>query len=119
MPTYDPTSLIAGDFPLKTRNVTVPAGNVFPRGTVLGRITANKKYVKSLTASADGSQTPKAVAACDVDTTGADKVVPVYVTGEFAQEKLTYGAGHDAASVEDAFTTADILIFLRKVGAVA
>lgn len=34
--TYDPTSLIAGDYPLAHRKVTIPQGNVLGRGTVLG-----------------------------------------------------------------------------------
>lgn len=41
--------------------VTVAGGVALPSGTVLGKITATGKYIKSLDAAADGSQTAAAV----------------------------------------------------------
>lgn len=112
--------IIAGDHPLSHQPVTVLSGQgVLVRGTVMGRITASGKVVKSLTASADGSQTPYCILAEDVDATSADAVAPAYFEGQFAAEMLTYGAAHSATTVEAAFRASSTPIYLKNVGAVA
>lgn len=91
--TYIPDQLIAGRHPLVTDNVTVLAGQVFPRGAVLGRITASGKYVLALAAAADGSQNPAVVAVDNVDATAGDLSSGVYVAGEFNGAAMTLGTG--------------------------
>ena len=112
--TYQPGGLIVGDFPVAVRNVTILAGEVRTRGTVLGRVTASDKYIMSLSAAVDGSQDPAEILAVDVDATGGDVVAPVYSTGEFADDLMTFGTGHDADSVETAFRVGGRSIFIRK-----
>jgi hypothetical protein len=73
----------------------------------------SKKLVKSLAAAVDGSEKPFAVLAADVDATDADRAAPYYVSGEFATSKMTFGAGHTADTVEDAFRDNNTPIFLK------
>jgi hypothetical protein len=98
---YMPDNLIAGDFPIRTRKVTLVTGQNLARGALLGVITASGKYTLSASAAADGSQTPNAILAEDVDASAGDKDAIVYIAGDFNANTLTYGAGHTAASVRD------------------
>jgi len=108
-----PDVLFAGDYPRATKVVTITGAAALVRGTVLGRITASDKYLKSLSAAADGSQTPKAILAQDVDATAADVLAPVYFTGEFNEDALVLGAAHTLASIRDGLR--QIGIFLKKI----
>jgi hypothetical protein len=81
---------------------------VVARGTVLGKITASGKLIPSASAAADGSQTPYAVAAEDVDTTNADADGVAYLAATLNQNSLVYGAGHTAATVFDPLRAVDI-----------
>lgn len=83
------------------------AGKLDP-ATVLGQITADAKYVKSVAAANDGSQVPDAVLAEAVDATGVDVQAVVYIAGEFDQDKLILGAGHTLGSVDAVFRTKSI-----------
>lgn len=98
---YAPDRLIAGDLKLVTRDVTILTGQVISRGTVLGKITSSGKYIKSLSAASDGSETPVAILADDVDATSADVNAPIYETGEFNEDQITLGTAHTVASVRD------------------
>lgn len=123
-PAFNPTALRAGDFPMLSRPVTILAGSnttgtPLPRGTVLGQITASKKFTVSLAAASDGSQVPRAVLGEDTDAGAADTVAPAYFTGEFADIRCSFGTGHTQATVDAAFASAGQPIFIRKVGAVA
>ena len=111
--TYTPDNLIAGDFPLVTVQVTIASGaGAQPRGAVLGKVTATGKYIRSLSAASDGSETPRAILAQDVDATSGDVVATAYIKGEFNERALTIGTGHTADSIRDAL--ADKGIILRK-----
>lgn len=90
--------------------ITVLSGQVLTRGALLGRITADGKYVLSLSASSDGSQAPVAVLVDDVDATGGDKAGLAYIRGDFLSAGVTFGTGHTAASVGAALR--DLGIFL-------
>lgn len=116
---YANTALFADD-PVPThRNVTLLDQNAdLPRGAVLGRITASGKWTLSASASSDGSQIPRGILAFDVPDPGADALVSVYDQGSFVAEKLTFGAGHSAATVEAALAAASINIRIKSVGAV-
>lgn len=117
-PSFNPTALRAGDFPMISRPVTILTGQNLKRGAVLGVVTASGKYVLSASAASDGSQAPIAVLAADVDTTtvAGDQVAPAYFTGEFADLMMTFGTGHTQATVDLAFATRGQPIFIRKVG---
>lgn len=108
---YAPDNLFAGDFPRVERNVVVASGGgVLGRGAVLGRITSGGKYLLSLSAASDGSQTPDAILAHDIDATSADADAVVYFTGEFQPEELTIGADHTAASIRVGLRAKSIFI---------
>lgn len=109
--TYTPDSLHAGDFPIRTRKVTIITGQNVVRGAVLGRITASGKYNLSLSAAGDGSQTPIAILAEDVDATAADKEAVVYISGDFNSTALTLGTAHTVASITEGLR--DLNIYLH------
>ena len=108
--TFLPDQLIAGVFPRVTDTVTIAAGADLPRGTVLGKITASGKYIKSLSAAADGSQTPAAILVDFAGAAGGDVLAGVYLTGEFNQNALTLGAAHTAASIKPGLRTLNIFL---------
>lgn len=96
---YDPNDIVADPKNLFARAVTLISGQNVVRGAVLGKITAGGKYNLSLSAAADGSQTPVAIAAQDMDASGGDKTIQVYLTGDFKASKLTYGTAHTKATL--------------------
>lgn len=96
-----------------TRKVTIAAGAAHVRGELLGKITANSKYILSLSAAADGSQVPDAVLLHDVDATGADQEAIVAIKGRFAIQGMTFGAGQTAAGVDA--TLRDKNIYLENI----
>ena len=100
---HAPDNLVAGAFPAVQRIETITGGAAYPRGAVLGRITASGLYTLSVAAAKDGSQKPAAILAEPVDTTSGNAKAVVYHSGEFNGDALTYGAGHDAASVWNSF----------------
>ena len=108
---FTPDDLFAGCNvgPVTEGRVTIVSGaGVLARGTVLGQITSGGKWKKSLSAASDGSQTPAAILAVDVDASAADVTnVLIYTAGEFNERKLILGTAHTAASTRDA---------LRKIG---
>ncbi len=109
---FAPDNLIAGDQinPI-TKSVTLVSGQNIVRGTVLGIITSGGKYTTSLSAGSNGSQTPKAIAAEDVDASAGDKTTLVYIAGVFNQNELTLGTAHTIASVTEGLR--DNGIFLK------
>ncbi|CCD94674.1 conserved hypothetical protein [Bradyrhizobium sp. ORS 375] len=93
----------------RARVVTIKAGaGKLDAATVLGMITADTKYIKSVKAANDGSQVPDAILADAVDATSADVQAVVYIAGEFDQDKLILGAGHTLGSVDAVFRTKSI-----------
>jgi len=106
--TFTPDNLIAGTTQTVTDIVTVASGEVLSRGSVLGKVTADGKYVLSTTVAADGttaitdgSETPYVILAEDCDATAGDVTnVAVYVKGEFNENVLNFGNGHDASTVK-------------------
>jgi hypothetical protein len=93
----------------RARKVTIKSGaGVLKEATVLGQVTADKKYLKSLSAANDGSQVPDAILAEGVDATSADVEAIVYIAGEFDQDKLILGTGHTLGSIDAVFRTKSI-----------
>lgn len=108
--TYNHDNLIGGDaVPAVTLSIVVDNG-VLARGSVLGKITATGKYVLSASAAGDGSQTPAAILAEDVDASAADVTTVAYLTGEFNGTALTLGAGHTLAGIRDGLRDLNIHI---------
>jgi hypothetical protein len=110
--TFTPDKLFDRDTVTRKRTIASGAG-ILPRGTLLGKITASGKYLKSLSAAADGSQVPDAVLLEAVDATAADVDAAVALAGTFAIQGITFGAAHTAASVEDGLR--DKNIYLENV----
>lgn len=116
---YDNTSLFADDVPFPHINGVLANPNAdMKRGSVLGRITASGKWTLSLAAANDGSQIPRGIMAYDVPNQNADYTIAIYDEGSFVSEKLYFGTGHTAATVEAALRANSIGIRLKSVGAV-
>lgn len=99
---YTQDKLIAGNAHLLvSRSITVISGQNLVRGAVLGKITASGKYNLSLSAAADGSQTPDLILAEDCDASGGDKTALAYSRGDFNANALTLGSAHTAASITE------------------
>ena len=86
---------IAGD----TFNITVAAGS--------------GQYLLSVAAAIDGSQIATRILAKAINTTAAAAKAPIYATGEFDSARLTFGAGHTAATVRTTLRAENI--YLRDV----
>lgn len=96
--TFTPDDLvISGD--IVTESVIIPTGQTILRGTVLGKITTGGKLIKSLSAASDGSQTPYAIAAEAVTTTG-DTTTLAYIAGVFNSNALDIGTAHTVATIK-------------------
>lgn len=110
-------NLIAGNAHLLVaRKVTIISGQNVVRGTVLGKITASGKYNKSLSAAADGSQTPDLILAENCDATSADKTALAYARGDFADIALTLGTAHTVASITEGLRAKGITIIPAMAG---
>lgn len=99
---YKPDQLHAGDFPIRTKTVTLNSGQNLKRGALLGKITTGGNVTLSLSASSDGSEVPFAILAEDTDASAANAEAIVYLTGDFNTNAMTFGTGHTAESVFDA-----------------
>lgn len=108
--TYNHDRLIASDEQIAARKVTLIAGQNVVRGAVLGQITASLKVNLSASAAADGSQTPRFIAAEAVDATSGDKEILVYERGDFNENALTLGTGHTIASIREGLRALGIFI---------
>lgn len=117
--TYDPTPLIAGDYPLKSEPVVVASGQTLAEGAVIGKVTATQKYVLSLAGAVDGSEVPRGVLAVAVDAAAGDVTGPAYFSGAFAEEKMVFGTGHTAATVRTAWRDASAPLFIETLGTAA
>lgn len=108
---FVPDQLIAGDLKVVTKpGVTFLAGQIYPRGAVLGIVTATGKYTLALSAAGDGSNTPVAIAVDTVDATSADALGGVYTMGEFNGAALTLGTGTTLAAATAALELKNIYI---------
>jgi hypothetical protein len=119
--TYDPTSLFAGEPPVRHRPITLASGSnttgtPLPRGTQLGRVTATDKYIPCVKTASDGSQAPVAVLAADTDAGAADVATTAYFEGEFAFEKMNVDASWTVTTLQAALRQAGSSIYVRSVG---
>jgi hypothetical protein len=109
---YKPCNLVAGEYPRIERIVTIAAGANLSKGSVLGRITADGKFVLSATASSNGSEVPDAILAEVADATSTDVQAVVYFSGEFNENALVLGTGHTPESIRTPLRAKSI--FLSK-----
>lgn len=117
---YDPTSLFAGGDDFHARKITVASGaGALQRGALLGVVTATGKAVACVKTASDGSQTPVAVLAYDIDATAADVDAQAYEEGAFAWERMTVDASWTLDALNAAFRAAGRSIFVRLAGAPA
>jgi hypothetical protein len=108
---YTPDALIAGNHHLLiARKVTILSGQNRKRGDVIGKITSGGKYVLSLSASSDGSQTPDLILAEDCDASAGDKPAMAYARGDFSASAITLGASHTVASVTEGLRAKGIVL---------
>ena len=97
--------------PIVTGNGTLAAGQSLPEGAVLGKITASGKFVLSVAAAADGSETPVGILADAVDASADDvSGITWYKSGQFLASNLTFGDGHTADSARDGLRDLNIYI---------
>jgi hypothetical protein len=109
--TYSPDNLVAGEYDdLVGEKITVISGQNLVRGSVIGKITASGKYNLSLSAAADGSQTPDLILAEDCNATSGDKTAIAYSRGDFNAQKLTIGTGHTIASIKEGLRVKNIIL---------
>lgn len=100
---FVPDQLIAGDLKLVTETVNFGGSTTYPRGQVVGMITATGVWIKSVKTATDGSEVPAGIVVDLVDTTTTSpNKGGVYLMGEFNYRALTYDAswgtaGSDAA----------------------
>lgn len=113
--TFTPDRLLLGGHVI-SRKITIDTGALI-RGTVLGKITATGKYIASLSAAGDGSQTPDCILAEDVDATAADKEAMAYFTGDFDATALTLGTAHTAAAITEGLRAKGIHLITPAVAA--
>lgn len=118
---FNPNGIFAGGDDFSTRKVTVltgqnASGSVLPRGTLLGVVTATGKYKISATGASDGSQTPTAVLADDVDTSGGDVICDVYAEGQFAYESCNIDSSWTIDTLNAALQAEARDIYFRSLG---
>lgn len=108
--TYTPDGLIAGNAHLLVGlKVTVKTGQNLARGAVIGK-DGDGKYLLSLSAAEDGSQTPDLIMAEDCDASAADTQALAYERGDFTANALTLGTGHTVASIREGLRAKGITI---------
>ena len=111
--TFIPDQLVSGPLQLVTDTVTVTGTTVFTRGTVLGQITASKKYTLSVATATDGSQTPSAILVDQADTSSGDVTGGVYLMGEFNGTRLIFDPSWSLDDLKEALRPSSI--FVRDV----
>ena len=109
---YKPCNLIAGEYPRIERIITIASGSALTKGSVLGRVTASGKFILSEGDATDGSETPNAILAEDVDASAEDKQAVVYFSGEFNENALTLGSSFTLDDIRAGLRSKSI--FLRK-----
>lgn len=115
---YSPDGLISRNGTLLiSETVTLASGQNLTRGALLGQVTSGGKYVLSLSASSDGSQTPVAILAQDCNASGGDAPALIYTRGDFQAQAITFGASHTAASVKAGLADRGIFLINSQTGA--
>lgn len=102
---FIPDQLIAGDLKIVTDTVSIGGSAVYPRGTVLGMVTATGVWIPSVKTANDGSQVPSAILVDQCDTTAiSPQTAGIYQMGEFNFNALTYDVSWGVAGSAAALT---------------
>lgn len=107
---YNPKNILANDANVTTRKIIILSGQNLVAGAVLGKITASSKYILSLSAASDGSQTPDMVLAQDANASGGDIEAIAYETAPVVGSALTIGTGHTITSIREGLRVKGIII---------
>lgn len=102
-------------FDVRRKGTILSGQGVLVRGTALGKVTSSGKWVKSLSASSDGSQVIRGILLHDVDATSADVEAIIGRRGECNGAAVTLGTGHTLASIDDACLDRGI-VFITVLG---
>ncbi|HGJ5858100.1 head decoration protein [Arsenophonus nasoniae] len=108
---FVPDQLVSGPLQLVTDTVTIAQSGKLKRGTVLGVVTTTQVYQVCKKSATDGSQTPSAILADDVDTTEKKLTAGVYLMGEFNQHRLVIDESWSLTELKTALRP--FAIFLR------
>lgn len=92
---FDYQSLFAGSYPRADIIVTLKAGQIYPLGSVLGRDTASGVCALVDSTKSDGTETVYGILSEEVDATDEDRESVAYVTGEYVEQRLTFGGNDD------------------------
>lgn len=79
-------------FVLKHGELDAAESSPIKRGTVLGRVSAGKKFKVCKDANGDGSEVAVAILADDFDG-GSEKIVPIYLAGSFNEDSVIFDGG--------------------------
>lgn len=110
---FVPDSLFAGNkVPVATEGITLAKSQgIVKRGTVIGLITASGLAKAADSTKTDGTQTPYAILADDLDTTGTvDVKATAYISGYFNKDALTFGGTDTVATHKVALRTLGIYL---------
>ncbi|EES9564992.1 head decoration protein [Escherichia coli] len=111
---YQPDQLLCGPLQVVTKTVTITGGEVYQRGTVLGRMTESGAYTlcKQGAGVTDGSETPVAILADMADASSGDVLAGVYLMGEFNANRVIFDESWDIDDLSVALEKEKI--FLRN-----
>lgn len=80
----------------RSRDVGIITGGKYVSGTVLGQITASKKFTARTTEASDGSEVAIAVLGANVDASEVDKTGVIFVRDcEWSETLLSHHADED------------------------
>jgi hypothetical protein len=84
-----PSLLLAGEHSFHQETFSAAGALTFPKGMVLGRITASGKVTFYASGAVDGTQFPMGVLMNELITTGAgDTEIRIMLTGQVREDKL-------------------------------
>lgn len=93
-------NLFYSDVPVVTEAAVIAEGEEISRGAVLGKVSPSGELKLSVSNAGDGSETPYAIAADDVDATDGAQRTIVYLKGHFNSRSLSLGTGHTIDSIK-------------------
>ena len=103
--TYVDSNLIAGDHPIRTLEITVASGQNLPANSLVGKVTADGKYILSVETASDGSKAPDGILVNAVDASVGDQQGSIYIAGDFNFNELNVGTAHTINTVRESFAT--------------
>ena len=100
---YNYDDITSGSDQIATTSATIASGQVLPKFTPIGQVTATARFVKSDPAATDGSETPVYLTAQAVDATGGDKKSQGFKAGTFDPSMVNWHASFTAVQKQLAF----------------